>query len=113
MEQILSVLYGASGIAASALYLPQILKYHRDRDARQSISLLAWGGWIVIAAITIAYALVVVRSPLIAAVAALNILAQLIVLAYGLTARLGRRTAAAPASTIRTSSRPEPHRRRA
>ena len=88
MEQILSVLYGVSGIAASALYLPQILKYHRDREARLSISLLAWGGWIVIAAITIAYALVVVKSTLIAAVAGLNILAQLTVLAYGLSARL-------------------------
>ncbi len=87
MEQILSVLYGVSGIAASALYLPQILKYHRDREARMSISLLAWGGWIVIAAVTIAYALVVVKSPLIAAVAGLNILAQLTVLAYGMSAR--------------------------
>ncbi|HYD59098.1 MAG TPA: hypothetical protein VEC35_02000 [Noviherbaspirillum sp.] len=88
MEQILSVLYGVSGIAASALYLPQILKYHRDRESRLSISLLAWGGWIVIASITIAYALVVVKSVLIASVAGLNILAQLTVLAYGVSARM-------------------------
>lgn len=88
MEQLLSVLYGASGVAASVLYVPQILKYHRDRASRQSISLLAWAGWIVIAAITIAYALCVVKSHLIAAVAGLNILAQLTVLGYGLNARL-------------------------
>ncbi|HYD96753.1 MAG TPA: hypothetical protein VEC01_15600 [Noviherbaspirillum sp.] len=93
MEQILSVLYGASGIAAAALYIPQILKYHRDRNARHAISLLSWGGWIMIAAITIAYALCVVHSPLIAAVAALNVLAQLAVLGYGISARLARRTA--------------------
>jgi hypothetical protein len=104
MEQILSVLYGVSGIAASALYLPQILKYHRDREARLSISLLAWGGWIVIASITIAYALVVVKSVLIASVAGLNILAQLTVLAYGVSARmrapaLGRSTNAGRPST--------------
>lgn len=91
MEQILSVLYGLSGIAASALYLPQILKYHRDREARMSISLLSWGGWIAIAGITILYALYVVHSPLIAMVACLNVIAQLAVVAYGLSARIDRR----------------------
>jgi hypothetical protein len=88
MEQLLSVLYGVSGIAASALYIPQILKYHRDRASRESISLLSWGGWILIATITIAYALLVVKSTLIAAVAGLNIVAQITVLAYGVSARL-------------------------
>lgn len=93
MEQILSVLYGASGIAASALYVPQILKYHRDPDARMSISLLSWGGWIAIAMVTILYALYVVKSTLFAAVAGLNVTAQLIVLCYGVNARLGRQPA--------------------
>lgn len=97
MEQILSVLYGASGVAASALYVPQILKYHRDRDARMSISLLSWGGWIAIATVTIMYALIVVKSHLIAMVAGLNILAQLTVLGYGLSARMD--TVPPPAST--------------
>ncbi|WP_420474675.1 hypothetical protein [Noviherbaspirillum sp. ST9] len=87
MEQLLSVLYGVSGIAASALYIPQIIRYHRDPSARASISLLSWGGWIVIAAITIAYALCVVKSTLIAAVAGLNVLAQITVLSYGLRSR--------------------------
>lgn len=90
MEQLLSVLYGASGIAASALYVPQILKYHRDRDARLSISLLSWGGWIAIAAVTILYALYVVKNPLFAMVAGLNVIAQLTVLFYGLSARLAK-----------------------
>ena len=88
MEQLLTVLYGASGIAASALYIPQIIRYHRDPASRASISLLAWGGWIVIAGITIAYALLVVNSTLIAAVAGLNVLAQLTVLAYGVRTRM-------------------------
>ena len=88
MEQILSVLYGASGVAASALYVPQILKYHRDRDAGMSISLLAWGGWIAIAVITVLYALYVVKSHLIALVAGLNAVAQMAVLVYGVRARL-------------------------
>lgn len=87
MEQVLSVLYGTSGIAATALYLPQILKYHRDRRARMSISLVAWSGWIAIAAIGVLYALLVARNPLIAAVAGMNIVAQLTVLSYGIAAR--------------------------
>jgi hypothetical protein len=88
MEQILSILYGASGVAASALYVPQILKYHRDHHARRSISLLAWGGWAAIAAVTVLYALYVVKSDLIAMVAGLNAVAQLTVLVYGAHARL-------------------------
>ncbi|GIZ51860.1 hypothetical protein [Noviherbaspirillum aridicola] len=88
MEQFISILYGASGIVATALYLPQILRYHRDPASRRSISLLAWGGWIMIALVTILYALVVVDSPLFAAVAALNILAQSVVVLYGISARL-------------------------
>lgn len=93
MEQVLSVLYGLSGIAASALYVPQILKYHRDREARLSISLLSWGGWIAIAIVTILYALYVVKSPLFAMVAGLNVIAQLTVLFYGVNARFDKKSA--------------------
>lgn len=96
MEHVLSILYGASGIAATALYLPQLLKYHRDHDARRSISLLTWSGWIVITAITILYASCVLKSHLFAAVASMNVMAQLAVLGYGMKAR-----AAIPASTQR------------
>lgn len=91
MEQILSVLYGTSGVAASVLYVPQILKYHRDREAGLSISLLSWSGWMAIAAVTILYAWYVAKNPLIAAVAGLNVLAQGIVLCYGVLARLTMR----------------------
>jgi hypothetical protein len=91
MEQLLSVLYGASGILASALYIPQILKYHRDHQARRSISLLSWSGWIAIAMVTILYALLVVKNTLFAGVVALNVVAQVTVLSYGLRARFTRR----------------------
>jgi hypothetical protein len=91
MEQILSVLYGISGVAASALYIPQIIKYHRDQDARMSISLFSWSGWIAIALVTILYAVYVVKSYLFAVVAALNVGAQITVLLYGLNARKARR----------------------
>lgn len=93
MEQILSVLYGVSGIAASALYVPQILKYHQDRVSRQSISLLAWGGWVAIAMVTILYALYVAKNYLFAIVASLNVAAQIVVLCYGVMSRLPRRSA--------------------
>lgn len=88
MEQILSVLYGVSGVLASALYLPQIAKFHQDHEARRSISLTSWGGWIVIAIIAILYAIVVAKNYLIATVATLNVAAQAVVLCYGINARL-------------------------
>jgi hypothetical protein len=96
MEHFLSVLYGASGIIASALYLPQILKYHRSPEARDSISLLSWGGWIAIAMVTILYALLVVKNTLFAAVVTLNVAAQLTVLSYGLHSRFSRRASRQP-----------------
>jgi hypothetical protein len=88
MEHLLSLLYGISGVTSSALYLPQILKYRRDRDACRSISLLSWGGWIAIACVTLMYALFVVKNRLFAGVVSLNILAQSCVLAYGVRARI-------------------------
>lgn len=91
MEHLLSVLYGASGIVSSALYLPQILKYHHDHAARGSISLSSWGGWIAIAMVAILYAVYVVKNYLIAAVAGLNVAAQTIVLFYGVSARVAKR----------------------
>ena len=87
MEHLLSLLYGISGVTSSALYLPQILKYKSDPEARRSISLLSWGGWIAIACVTLMYALFVVKSKLFAGVVSLNIVAQSSVLAYGVRAR--------------------------
>lgn len=91
MEQLWNVLYGMSGIAGVVLYVPQIIRYHRDPHARLSISLICWSGWMVIAAITMMYALVVVKSYLIGVVAGLNIVAQFTVLLYGIQARLAKR----------------------
>jgi hypothetical protein len=94
MEQLLSVWYGMSGVAASALYVPQIMKYHRDRNARMSISVLSWGGWVAMTSITVLYAIYVIKSYLFATVATMSILAQLAVLLYGVHARLAKRCAA-------------------
>jgi len=87
MEQVLSLLYGVSGLAATALYIPQILRYHRAPLTRHSISLLTWGGWVAVTMVTIPYAIYVVKSPLFALVASINAIAQLTVLGYGVTAR--------------------------
>jgi uncharacterized sodium:solute symporter family permease YidK len=94
VEKILSVLYGASGVAASLLYVPQVLRYRRDRQSCLSISLLSWSGWIVIGVITVLYATFVARNALFASVAGLNVAAQSAVLAYGIHARLASRHAA-------------------
>ncbi|MDB5771475.1 MAG: hypothetical protein V7606_73 [Burkholderiales bacterium] len=91
MEQILSVLYGISGLAASALYVPQILKYHRDQNACKSISLFSWAGWIAVTAVSIIYALYVIKSYLVAVVAGTSVVAQSTVLFYGISARLAKR----------------------
>jgi uncharacterized protein with PQ loop repeat len=96
MEQILSVLYGVSGIAASAFYIPQILKYHRDQDARKSISLFSWGGWIAVTAVTVVYALYVIKSYLVATVAATNLMAQCAVMFYGVKVQLAKGSASLP-----------------
>jgi hypothetical protein len=98
MEHLLSILYGVSGFAAAALYVPQILKYRRDHDACKSISLLSWGGWIAVTAVTIVYALIVIKSYLVAMVAASSIVAQSTVLFYGINARLAKRFASIPRS---------------
>lgn len=90
MENLITLLYGISGIMAAALYLPQIRAYHRDPAARRSISLLSWGGWLGLACVTVLYALFVIRNPLVAGLAVLNIVAQGIVLFYGVRARLNR-----------------------
>jgi hypothetical protein len=90
MDQLLSILYGISGVAAAALYVPQILKYRRDRDACKSISMFSWGGWIAVTAVTIVYALIVIKSYLVAMVAASSVVAQTTVLFYGINARLAK-----------------------
>ncbi len=87
MEQIVSALYGISSIAATALYIPQILKYRRDPAACKSVSLVCWSGWAGLAIITVLYALYVVRNPLFAMVAVLNCGAQLTVIFYAVKAR--------------------------
>lgn len=102
MDMLLTLLYGASGMAAALLYLPQIRTYHRDRAARSSISLLTWGGWIGVTGVTVLYACYVIHNPLIALVAALNILAQVTVFWYGIGARIKARPApcAAPVPIV-------------
>lgn len=90
MEQVLSMLYGISGVAALGCYLPQLRRYHRDPRARDSISISSWGGWIAVTLITLLYAVFVQKSGLFAGVTALNAAAQCAVLAYGIKGRLGR-----------------------
>jgi hypothetical protein len=96
MEHLLSILYGVSGIAASALYVPQIMRYRRDKEACRSISLLSWGGWIAVAVVTVVYALLVIKSYLVAVVAGTSIVAQSTVLFYGINARFAKRLTSLP-----------------
>ncbi len=99
MEQVLSMLYGISGVAALGCYLPQLLRYHRDPHARKSISVVSWSGWIAATLVTLLYAVFVEKSSLFASVTALNAAAQSMVLAYGVKGRCsGNASASASAS---------------
>lgn len=91
MEQLLSVLYGVSGFMAALLYIPQILKYHRERDARSAISLFSWSGWLIVTLVTVLYASYVIKSGLFAAISLTNASAQVIVLFYGIKSRIGEK----------------------
>jgi len=107
MEQVLSMLYGISGVAALGCYLPQLLRYHRDPQARRSISVASWSGWIAVTFVTLLYALFVEKSRLFAGVTAMNAAAQCAVLAYGIRGRracLGRQ-AASPAPAAQDGGR--------
>lgn len=100
MEQVLSMLYGISGVAALGCYLPQLMRYHRDPLARASISIGSWGGWIAVTLVTLLYAVFVQKSGLFAGVTAMNAAAQGAVLAYGIRGRIGR-GAGGPVSAVR------------
>lgn len=90
MEQVLSMLYGISGVAALGCYLPQLIRYHRDPRARDSISVSSWSGWIAVTLVTLLYAIFVQKSALFAGVTAMNAAAQCAVLTYGIKSRFGR-----------------------
>lgn len=98
------MLYGISGVAALGCYLPQLMRYHRDPQARGSISVAAWSGWISVTLVTLMYAVVVEKSGLFAGVTAMNAAAQCAVLAYGIKG-YGGRGAASPAAAERDGAR--------
>lgn len=88
LPSLLSTLYAAGGIAACLFYLPQLARMARDAHTRRAMSLLSWGGWLAVSAITVLYALVVVRHPEMVLVAAANTVCQTVVVGLTLAQRL-------------------------
>ncbi|MBC7905533.1 MAG: hypothetical protein H7Y60_02140 [Rhodospirillaceae bacterium] len=93
----LANLYAMSGIAACACYGPQLLRLMRSADARRSMSLLSWGGWLALGAIALLYA-AVLGSPEMVLVNGLNWACQAVVVVLTVAQRLAdRKTQKGPA----------------
>lgn len=58
----ISYLYGATGAAMLAAYVPQVLAAARSRDGARDVSLATWASWTFAALVSSAYAGLVVRD---------------------------------------------------
>lgn len=79
----LASLYAVSGMASCACYGPQLLRLIRSAEARRSMSLISWGGWLVFSGIALLYALVL-GTPEMVLVSGLGTLCQSVVVALAL-----------------------------
>lgn len=81
VAEALSAVYAVSGVAGCACYLPQIRGLLRSAQARRSLSLAAWGGWLVLGVVGVLYAALVVGQPEMLVVGTLNAACQAVVVA--------------------------------
>lgn len=86
----LASLYALSGIASCACYGPQVLRLVRCAEARRSMSLLSWGGWLVFSGIALLYAMVL-GPPEMVLVSGLGTLCQTVVVALALGQKISDR----------------------
>lgn len=77
----LSILYAASGVAGCGCYLPQILRLAHSAEARRSMALASWLGWLCLGVVALLYASVVARQGAMVLVCGLNTLCQAAVVA--------------------------------
>ncbi len=86
----LASLYAISGILGCACYLPQIVRLAKGAEARRSMSLATWGGWLVLGAVTLVYAIDLGQREMML-VNGLNSACQAVVVALMLAQRIADR----------------------
>lgn len=96
MNAVLTALYGAGGLVATALYLPTIAKLVRDAECWKGQSLVSWSGWIMVATVSLLYAVLVNGDPVFMFATSLNFAAQTVVLTIILVQRARSRRGAEP-----------------
>jgi len=62
LVHVLTLLYGVSGFALVACYIPQALSAWRDQNGAQAVSIVTWSFWLVCATVALAYAALVVKD---------------------------------------------------
>jgi hypothetical protein len=90
LASTLASLYAVSGMASCACYGPQLLRLARSPEARRSMSLLSWGGWLGFSVIALLYAAVLGRPEMVL-VSGVGTLCQMAVLALALAQRIADR----------------------
>lgn len=78
MDALLTTLYGFGGIAASAFYVPTMLKLMRHPECWRGQSLVSWSGWIAIAFVTLAYAVRINGDPWFELVSAVSLSMEIV-----------------------------------
>jgi hypothetical protein len=78
--------YVAGGVGVALSYWPQLRLYWRDPGTRQSIAPITWAAWSCGALVTTCYASLVVQDLPFTLVSAVNAIASIAVLLFGLSA---------------------------
>ncbi|MEW5729469.1 MAG: hypothetical protein AB1918_16695 [Pseudomonadota bacterium] len=98
VETAIAAAYAVSGLAGAALYLPQLRRLLASSEARRAMSLTAWGGWLAMGMVTVAYAAVVLGDGAMTAVSGANAGFQLAVVSLVAGQRVRDRRARPPAA---------------
>lgn len=98
LETIVAAAYAVSGGVAAGLYLPQLRRLTSCAQARRAMSLLAWGGWLAMGLVTVAYAALVLGDGPMTAVSGANAAMQSLVFSLAAWQRARDRRARSPAA---------------
>jgi hypothetical protein len=85
---LIVLLYSVSGMIANVFYIPQVWLYLKRVEARGTISLITWGGWMICGIITFAYAVIEVGKIEMMLVTGFNAAAQIFIFALGVWYRI-------------------------
>ena len=81
MIYVLSVLYLANAVITIAAYLPQVICLERTKSKPKNFSLASWILWTYTSIITLLYAFLIVKDPILIIVSALNLTCIAIIVA--------------------------------